>query len=129
MPTPASYWGGVNFFWPLNLYIGGTGDIWWWNNYDIFLIATTVFILNLTLLLLRSYKQIDIRKITTGIFILGFIFILFQIKTRDFDFSYSKHNNNHQKLELKSKELQKEILGERLFNLMEKFDKKLKFYF
>ncbi len=27
MPTPASSWGGVNFLWPTEFYIGGTGQI------------------------------------------------------------------------------------------------------
>ena len=31
MPTPASVWGGVNFFFPGSSYVGGFGKIWWWN--------------------------------------------------------------------------------------------------
>ena len=44
-------WNGVNFFWPSKYYIGGTGDIWWWNNYDIFLIVLSVVLTNTVILL------------------------------------------------------------------------------
>ena len=47
MPTPASVWGGVNFFYPSTHYIGGYGKIWWWNNYDLVIIIFSVIILNL----------------------------------------------------------------------------------
>lgn len=137
IPTPASSWGGINLFWPSKSYIGGTGDVWWWNNYDIFLIVTSVLILNSTILIIKNFIhlnskfkiQIDLRKITTGVFVLGFVLVLFQVKTREFDFSYSEQKNRYQEFELKSKELQKEILGDKLYSLMEKFDNKLKFYF
>lgn len=129
MPTPASSWGGVNLFCPLKSYIGGTGDIWRWNNYDIFLIVICVLILNSTILIIKRFIQVDLRKITTGVFVLGFVLAVFQIKSREFDFSYSEQKNRCQEFELKSKELQKEILGNKGYNLMEKFDNKLKFYY
>jgi hypothetical protein len=129
MPTPASNWGGINFFWPSKLYIGGTGDIWWWNNYDIFLIVIAIITLNLILLLLRRFVHFNLRQFTLGVFILGFSLALIQIKTRDFDFAYTGHTNDYQKFENKSKEIQKDILGDRLYLMMENFDKKLKIYF
>jgi len=43
IPTPASTWGGVNFFYPSKLYIRGIGVIWWWSNYDIFLIVVRIW--------------------------------------------------------------------------------------
>ena len=129
MPTPASTWGGVNFFWPSKSYIGGTGDIWWWNNYDIFLIVTFVVMLNLILPLFRRSMHFDLRKFTVGIFILGFLLVITQIKTRDFDFVYNGHTSRYQYFEDKSKQIQKEILGEKLYQIMESFDNKLKIYF
>lgn len=129
MPTPANVWGGVNFFWPSAAYIGGSGDIWWWNNYDIFLIVVTVIIINLLLLAFKKLIKLDLRKITTIVLLMGFLFSLYQIKTRGYDFNYSKHEAKFEECETKSKEIQKEILGDRLFSLMEAFDHKLGIYF
>lgn len=129
MPTPASTWGGVNFFWPSKSYIGGTGDIWWWNNYDIFLIVVGVIVINLILHLIHKFVCFDLRKLTVGVFIIGLCFATIQIKTRDFDFAYTDHAVRYQEFEDKSKELQKEILGDKLYRMMEKLDNKLKIYF
>ncbi len=129
MPTPASSWGGVCFFWPAKSYIGGTGDIWWWNNYDIFLIVNSVIIFNLIIPIIRRFVKFDLRKFTVGVFIVGFSFGLFQIKTRDFDFANNGHTTTYQEFEDKSKQIQKDILGERLYRIMEDFDNKLKVYF
>ncbi|WP_430814141.1 metal-dependent hydrolase [Carboxylicivirga sp. RSCT41] len=129
MPTPASTWGGVDLLWPSGSYIGGTGDIWWWNNYDIFLIVVAVIVINLTLLLLGKVISFDIRKFTVGVFILGFSFAFLQIKTRDFDFAYTGHTAQYDQYEAKSKQIQRELLGDRIYELMERFDKQLKIYF
>lgn len=129
MPTPSSSWGGVNFFWPSQSYIGGTGDIWWWNNYDIFLIVLTVIITNIFVLLLQKFISMAANKITVMVFILGLAAAFYQIKTRGFDFAYSGHTSKYQEYEIKSKEIQKEILGERVYSIMEKFDNKLRIYF
>ena len=125
MVTPGSVWGGVNFFWPSNSYLGGTGDIWWWNNYDIFLIVLGVIFLNGFILGAKQFIKIDVRKLTVGIFILGFAFSLFQIKTREFDFAYKGHTSRYNEFEIKSKEIQKRELGTRLYNLMERFDNRI----
>lgn len=125
MPTPDCVWGGVNFFWPLKSYSGGTGDIWWWNNYDVFLIVVGVIILNTLFQVTNRFIRIDTRKVTTVILILGISISLFQIKTRDFDFNYTGHTPRYNELENKSKEIQKRILGDKLFQLMVKLDNKL----
>ncbi len=129
MPTPASTWGGINFFWPSKSYIGGTGDIWWWNNYDIFLIVVLVIFLNIILIIIKRYINFNLKKLTVGVFIIGFTIALIQIKTRDFDFAYVGHAKNYQQFENKSKQIQKDILGDRLYKIMESFDNKLKIYF
>ncbi|MBN2570594.1 MAG: metal-dependent hydrolase [Ignavibacteriales bacterium] len=129
MPTPASNWGGVNFFWPSKSYIGGTGDIWWWNNYDIFLIVFGVMVTNLILHLIQRFAHFDLRKFIVGVFIIGFSIAIIQIKTRDFDFAYSGHSIRYQEFEDKSKQQQKEILGDKLYRMMENFDNKLNIYF
>ena len=129
MPTPSSNWGGIRFFFPSTSYLGGSGEIWWWNNYDIFLIVSSVFALNLFLIIVRNYKIFNLRVVTVLILITGFTWVFWQIKTREFNFAYSGHSNKFQFYETKSKELQKNILGENLYKLMEIFDNKIKVSF
>lgn len=50
MPTPDNIWGGVRIFFPFEVYIGGWNYIWWWNNYDLFLIILLTAILAIILL-------------------------------------------------------------------------------
>jgi inner membrane protein len=125
MPTPSCVWGGVNLFWPSKNYIGGTGDIWWWNNYDIFIIVIMIILTNLVLGLLRSWIKIDYWKLTISVLIIGLTLTIIQIKSRDFDFNYTGHTPNYDVYENKSKELQKEILGDRIYNYMVSLDNKI----
>jgi len=129
MPTPASTWGGINFFCPSKLYIGGIGAIWWWNNYDIFLIVVTVIIINLILSIIRPLVSFHLGKFAIGTFITGVIIIVFQISTRDYDFGYMGHTTKYQEFEIESKQQQKDILGDSLYQIMEDFDNKLSIYF
>ncbi|MEA3444540.1 MAG: metal-dependent hydrolase [Bacteroidota bacterium] len=129
MVTPACVWSGVNFFWPFKTYIGGSGDIWWWNNYDIFLIIIAVILINLIVLSLNQIVKVDLRKIAIIIFLTGFTLSVYQIKTRGFNFNYIGHTSKYQEYEIKSKEIQKQILGEKIFLIMEDFDNRLKFNF
>ena len=129
MPTPASTWGGVNFFWPFKTYIGGTGHIWWWNNYDIFLIVVAVIIINLNMAIVQNYRKYPIGKVSIGVFLIGLLLSLYQIKTRNYNFAYEGHTPQYAVYENKSKEIQKKILGETIFHWMEQLDKKLPVYF
>lgn len=129
MPTPASTWSGVNFFWPINSYIGGSGNIWWWNNYDIFLIVLSVLLINSILLIFKRLGSFKLFSLTLGVFAIGLLMALIQIKTRSCDFAYAGHTSRYHEFESKSKEIQKEILGKRIYILMEGFDKKLKIHF
>jgi len=125
MPTPSSSWGGVNFLWPSSNYIGGTGDIWWWNNYDVFLIVLSVIVLNLIVISLKKFIKFDIKIILISIFIFGMVFSIRQIKNRDINFN----NSPYSECELKSKMIQKEILGEKLYSVMESFDNSINLNF
>ncbi len=126
LPTPAASWGGVRLFFPLESYVGGTGRIWWWNNYDLFLIALGVLLINFIFLAVRAAS---VRKITVCVFAAGFFLTLIHIHSRDYDFSYTGHTSRYNELEAESKAQQKAIFGERVFEVMEKFDNKLPFYF
>ncbi|MFM7024107.1 MAG: metal-dependent hydrolase [Flavobacteriales bacterium] len=131
MPTPTYAWGGVNFFWPSGVYFGGTGEIWWWNNYDLFLIIIGVVFLNALILILRQWLKFNARIATTFVLLCGIYCYLHQMKTRPFDFNYQKaeHSKVFWEYEQKSKEIQKEILGERLYGIMEEVDNHIPLWF
>jgi len=131
MPTPTYAWGGVNFLFPSNDYWGGTGEIWWWNNYDMFLIILSVIIINSGILIVHSYKEINAKMVCSSVLFLGLSLYLYQLKTRDFDFNYQKaeHRKVFNKYEQKSKDIQKEILGETLYETMKSFDESLPIWF
>ena len=129
LPTPSSSWDGINMFWPSKTYIGGTGEIWWWNNYDIFLLILSVIILNLIVIFFGRLMKKSIFKITLTILLLGFVLIIYQIKTRSFDFNYKGHTTKYEFYEQKSKDIQKQILGTKLYGFMVKLDNKMKINF
>lgn len=129
MPTPYCVWGGVNLFWPSHTYIGGTGKIWWWNNYDIFLIITAVILLNILILSIHKLLHFDARKFTMLIFLIGMLCVLRQINTRGFDFNYTGFTSKYESYEARSKEIQRKILGDTLYRWMVKFDKAVKLNF
>jgi membrane-bound metal-dependent hydrolase YbcI (DUF457 family) len=129
IPTPSSSWDGIDLLWPSKTYIGGTGSIWWWNNYDIFLIVMSVIIINLLVLFVSKLLKVDSFKITMAVFVAGFVLTTNQIRTRDFDFNYKGNAIIHDYYEYKSKEIQKQILGNQLYEFMIGFDSKLKINF
>ncbi|WP_430935087.1 metal-dependent hydrolase [Saccharicrinis sp. 156] len=122
MATPGGGWGGVAFWWPSKNYIGGLGEIWWWNNYDVFLIVTTVVLMNTALLFLGKKIRSLAKKTSLAVFVIGFALSVFQIKNRGFDFAYHKNKTPSSVCEQKSKEIQKQILGNRTYNFMEWLD-------
>lgn len=132
MPTPDFVWGGVAFLFPSENYWGGKGYIWWWNNYDLFLIIFSVFVLNLSVRIISVYLSFKTKRLA-GIFLLiGVSMYLRQMITRPYDFNYSGMKGHHavwQKNEGKSKEIQKEILGEKVYGIMEAIDNEIPFWF
>lgn len=129
LPTPGGSWHGINLLWPSSAYTGGTGQIWWWNNYDLFLIVLGIILLNLLLLLLCKLIKIQAGKLTVLIFLAGFMAITIQISTRHFNFNYTGPVNHYREYEAKSKQIQKEILGEQLFRWMTTLDNTMKINF
>lgn len=125
MPTPASVWGGVNLFFPSSNYIGGFGNIWWWNNYDLVLIIVSVIVLNLLINSVPKYYYTIKKKLSISVFILAMSAFMFQIKTRPIDFSYTGHSTNYNTYEAQSKQIQKDILGDKLYNFMMSIDNKM----
>jgi inner membrane protein len=119
LPTPSGTWGGINFLWPSSKYYGGTGEIWWWNNYDIFLIVINVCIINAILLLLPIQFN-KIKRILPFCVLLGGISLsVIQIKSGNYNYNLATFDQKEQI----SLEKQKMILGNRLFEVMRLFDK------
>jgi inner membrane protein len=132
MPTPEFAWGGVALLFPSTNYTGGFGNIWWWNNYDLFLIIISVVFLNIIISVIGKSMKKNVKKVCLLIFILGTLTYFFQMNTRRFDFKYigfTEHINVRSTYEKESKLIQKEILGDYLFKIMTDFDNYLPFYF
>ncbi len=125
MPTPASVWGGVNLFFPSTSYVGGFGNIWWWNNYDLVLIIFSVIVVNLILNALPKRLYGFKVKSSIAVFGIGLLGFIYQIKTRPIDFSYTGHTNKFEEFEKQSKLIQKEILGDQLFEFMNEVDNRI----
>lgn len=129
MLTPAYVWGGVWFFWPFGSFVGGTGHIWWWNNYDIFLVISGVLFVNTILLLLGATFKWKIQKFTLLVLFASLSLSFIQVKTRNFDFNYTGHTPKYDQYEQKSKEIQREILGEKLYKRLAGLDNKIPLHF
>lgn len=126
MITPASSWGGVRLFFPSEVYVGGTGDIWWWNNYNLFLVVAGVLMVNILLLLVLNLAKVKKLGIyTIAIFFVGCICFVWQVKRIDYNFNGKKYADCEQK----SKDIQREILGERVYRGMVRFDNAMKIHF
>ena len=126
MPTPSSVWNGVNMFFPSYAYVGGSGKIWWWNNYDIFILIMLCIVVNFTVILLcKKYA----RKITLCIAIVTFVSIIFQINTRQYNYAYKGNTAKYAEMEQQSKEEQERILGKRIYKYMKVLDSRLPIHF
>ncbi|MDH6304872.1 inner membrane protein [Parabacteroides sp. PF5-5] len=125
MITPAGSWGGVRLFFPSETYIGGTGNIWWWNNYDIFLVISFVSLIILALQLFLRFDRKNVRRIGTITFFIGFLIVTLLVETRTYNFN----GKPYQTCEDKSKEIQQKRLPRSLYRAMESLDKALPFYF
>lgn len=126
LPTPSSAWGGIALWWPSDNYVGGLGKIWWWNNYDVFLLILTCVFIILIVPLLSKYLKKHQRLFSVTILCITFCLIMIQINTRKYD--YSTPGQYAQKEQASQKE-QERILGKRIYRAMVWFDSKLKFYF
>ncbi len=127
--TPASVWGGVRMFWPFTIYVGGWGDVWWWNNYDIFLILVCCFLLNSIGLIVASFVRFRIRLVSLVIALAAFLCITVQVKSRHTDYAYTGHTSRYNQLEQKSKEEQQRILGTKVYRWMSQLDNHFPFQF
>lgn len=129
LPTPSSVWGGIALFWPSPGYVGGYGNIWWWNNYDIFLLILASIVINLTVPAISKYIRSRTKIFTTVILCITLTMIVIQVNTRHYDYAYSGGTSRYAEMEKNSKKEQERILGKRLYRRMDWFDRKMPFYF
>ena len=126
MPTPSSVWGGVNMFFPSDIYVGGSGKIWWWNNYDIFLLIMLCIAVNCTIII---FCKRYVRRITFGVALFTLVMITVQINTRQYDYAYSGNTARYAEMEQQSKKEQERILGKRIYKCMEWLDNRFSIHF
>jgi len=129
LSTPSSVWGGIALWWPSSDYTGGHGKIWWWNNYDIFLLILFSIIINLTVPAVFKYIRNRKKVFASLVLCTTLVLIMIQINTRQYDYAYSGNTSRYTEMEKNSKKEQRRILGNRLYRYMEWFDRKLPFYF
>ncbi len=129
LSTPASVWDGMRLFWPLPVYVGGWGDIWWWNNYDIFLIISVCALLNILLILSAYVIRFRVHIIVFVIALLALAGVWWQTDNRKTDYAYKGHTPHYNELEEKSMAEQRRILGDNFYRAMRRFDDWLPFNF
>ena len=127
MPTPDNIWGGVRLFFPFEVYIGGWNYIWWWNNYDLFLII--LLTATLAIILLYIPHSFRFKKITTsGILCIGIGMYCFQVHQRPV-FIFDSTSSQYPKNEANSLLVQQSLLPPYLYQTMKKLDEHLPLYF
>ena len=126
LPTPDAAWNGIRLFWPLSPFVGGFGYIWWWNNYDIFLIFLAGGMLNAVLIMANRFlKKRLLRPVPALIFICMICTALFQITHRPASFTSAGNPAGHADKEHQSLAIQRHILGKRLYGIMNALDRKI----
>lgn len=123
LPTPGGSWGGINLWFPFTEFTGGWGYTWWWNNYDIFLILLSCILLNITIMICWGRWEKVLMYLPGGIYLCAVGLICYQLSQRPANL------NSHSSKEQQSLQIQKEILGEKLFLMMRRFDQALPVYF
>lgn len=123
LPTPDAVWNGIKLFWPLTTSVGGFGYIWWWNNYDIFLIFLAGGTLNAVLVVVNRFlKKRFLHHIPALLLLCMISAALFQITHRPTIFSSAR---SYADKEQRSLVAQRDILGERLYSVMTALDRKI----
>lgn len=128
LPTPGSTWHGIKLFWPYTVPVGGLGYIWWWNNYDIFLLLLFGCSINLIFIFLNSVLKSPYLKVAPMLFCAVVIgTAVFQITHRPV--SFSDTGGAWAEKESRSLTVQRKIIGDPLYRIMVKMDRSLPFPF
>jgi inner membrane protein len=130
LPTPGHTWGGIKLLWPSHIPFGGTGQIWWWNNYDLFLLIIGCCTINIGFIVVSHiYKRPVIKLLPALLFFVTFGMVLYQIQHRPVNFAYNGYTKHFDEYEQKSLTIQKAILGKQLYAYMVSLDHHLKIVF
>lgn len=130
LPTPGAVWGGIRLFFPFEIYVGGYGTTWWWNNYDVFLtLLTTTSALSLFILLEDKFIKSDLIKAAAFMYIMGISLSTYYVTNHSISFAYVGNTSRYAYYERISYADQSGRLGKSVFRLMYKLDKILPFYF
>lgn len=130
LPTPGYVWEGIRLWWPLSTPVGGTGHLWWFNNYDIFLLFLTAnMIMVIMILLAHIFKKPVLTYLPATIFALAILASFYQITQRPINFKYGGQTVSYAEKEKQSLAIQKSILGNRLYRVMRAFDRRVKIPF
>ena len=130
LPTPGAVWGGVRLFFPFEIYVGGYGTTWWWNNYDVFLCLANASIFFVLIILLENkfYKN-DYIKFSIALYILSVSYCIYSVTHRSISYAYEGNTSRYEYYERISKQDQFNKLGPWAYFKMFKLDKKLPLYF
>lgn len=130
LPTPGAVWGGVRLFFPFEVYVGGYGTTWWWNNYDVFfaLLAST-FCLVVLLALQDKFLRKDVLLLATAYYIGCLGICIYFVSHHSISFAYSGNTSRYPYYERISKMDQSKRLGKWLYWKIDQLDKKIPFYF
>jgi inner membrane protein len=130
LPTPGAVWGGIRLFFPFEIYVGGYGTTWWWNNYDVFLtLFTTTCALCLFILLEDTFIKSDLIKASSFMYIMGVSLSIYYVTHHSISFAYAGNTSRYAYYERISYADQSGRLGKTIFQFMFKVDKRLPFYF
>ncbi len=130
LPTPGSTWHGIRLLWPLRQPVGGSGHIWWWNNYDVFLLFLAGAGAGIVLIVLNQFlKKRTLGHLSVLLCFTVFWAAYFQITHRPISFDAPGNHSSHAEKERQSLAVQKTILGERLYGIMIVLDRRLKIPF
>lgn len=121
MITPGGSWHGIHLLWPMDRFSGGYGYVWWWNNYDLFLIVLGIILINGIMAMGALAFRKNIRGLYLITFLMGLLLFVHQVKSRNLNFNDSGLTfSAHEKL---SKGKQQQILGPTIYRWMDRFDK------
>ena len=126
LPTPNGSWGGIALLYPLKTFVGGWGAIWWWNNYDIFLLLLGCVLANLLILLVQQRLwEKQLKWLPLVIFLGSMVLIGEAMYQRQIDFNQHSYQEN----ERISLEIQQEILPKGIYQRMKELDESLPVFF
>ncbi len=130
LPTPGAVWGGVRLFFPFEIYVGGYGTTWWWNNYDIFLTLLSSSVVLVSLIYVeQKLIQTDFKKLVLATYLLSVLACSYFVSNHSVNYAYRGNTSRYGFYERTSKIDQRLRLGKRVYGYMNKLDQKLPFYF